>query len=117
MAADIDPTIAHLDFTPEPMVCECTGCRDDHGAQACARPATHCVSVHLFGECRNAALTVDGFASQLVCEPCMHARAATLNQLVFDSHRVYHRMGRFLFCSGCHTPVVRAGTFWKSRQL
>ncbi|PJE24748.1 MAG: hypothetical protein CK431_04430 [Mycobacterium sp.] len=116
MATNIDPTIEHLDFTPDPVVCECLDCQGHPGRQ-CRDLATHCVSVHLFGGCQNKDITLDGFVSQLLCRQCMNGRGAKVSELVFHSHQVFRRMGRFLHCTGCQMPVTKAVNLWKARAL
>ena len=112
----IEPTIAHLDFDAEPVMCECPACQM-HIGQPCPKLATHCIRVHMFGECRNKDITPDGWVSQFVCRQCLFVRASKIGQLVYESQRVYHRMGRFLCCSGCQASIIRVNDFFTMREL
>jgi hypothetical protein len=85
------------------------------GAQ-CGNPATLCVRVHAFGDCKQPELA-NGFASQFLCRPCMLVRANTINRLVWESQQMYRSRGVYLQCTTCEASVIRVHEFFDVENL
>ncbi|DAZ90329.1 TPA_asm: hypothetical protein PROPHIFSQJ01-1_43 [Mycobacterium phage prophiFSQJ01-1] len=101
--------LQQLDFTPEPMRCECRTCGTSEVGHKgeCDRNALYSTEIHAIDHCNEAGLTQSGGVSRLLCHRCAMAWRAHVTLVAKGNQKLYDREGFIIKCVTCQRPLVK----------